>query len=103
MDSAFAKPEFFPKLKKKTNLAHCVHDYQMSPQAEDKEIYQKAISENRFVLTINYRHFRKLVKKDKPGIFSIESELSNKEIDEKVTKFLSGKDPDSFTGVAQKI
>lgn len=103
MDSAFAKPKFFPKLKKKTNLAHTVHDYNLSPQAEDKEIYQKAVTEDRFVLTINYRHFRKLVQAGKPGVIAIESELSNKDIDEKVTKFLSGKDPKDFLGKAIKI
>jgi len=103
IDSAFAKPEFFPKLKLKTNLAHCVHDLGLSPQTEDIEIYKNAITSNRFVLTINYRHFRKLVKPGKPGVFAIESELSNKEIDETVTKFLSGKDPKDFIGKSVKI
>ena len=103
LDSAFAKPEYFPKLNKKANLAHAVHDCGLSPQAEDKEIYQKAIEANRFVLTINFKDFRNLVKKGKPGIFGIESQLSNNDIDKIVCTFLSGKNPENFRGKAIKI
>lgn len=103
LDSAFAKPESFPKLKKKVNLAHCVHDLGLPPQAEDHEIYQKAVENNRFVLTINFRHFRKLLKKGKPGVFGIESQLTNEQIDELVSNFLSSKDPDNYLGKATKI
>ena len=103
LDSAFAKPRFFPILSKKYNLAHVVHTYGMSPQASDQEIYQKAVSENRFVLTINFKDFKKLVKVSKPGIFGIESQLTNETIDKLVSKFLSGKDPQDFVGMAVRI
>lgn len=78
-------------------------DYHLSPQAEDEEIYRKAIDRNRIVLTINFNDFKKLVKKDKPGIIGIESQLSNEKIDLKVTKFISGKKPEDFIGKAVKI
>lgn len=103
LDSAFAKPYSFPKLKKKANLAHAVHDLGLSIQAEDKEIYQKATEEDRFVLTINFKDFKKLVKEGKSGILGIESQLSNQEIDKKVTAFISGKDPKDYSGKATKI
>ncbi|MBI3290080.1 DUF5615 family PIN-like protein [Candidatus Microgenomates bacterium] len=103
LDSAFAKTEFFPKLRKKANLAHIVHDLGLHPQSEDQEIYQKAIAENRFVLTINFKDFKKLVKNGKPGVFGIESQLSNEDIDKEVSSFLSGKNPDDFIGKATKI
>lgn len=103
LDSAFAKPGEFPKLSKKANLTHTVHTYNLSPQAEDEEIYQKAVQENRFVLTINLKDFKKLVKQNKPGIICIESQLSNQEIDVLVTKFLSNKNPDDFIGKVVKI
>jgi predicted nuclease of predicted toxin-antitoxin system len=102
LDSAFAKPQFFPRLSKKANLAHAVHDCGLSPQAEDREIYQKAIETDRFVLTINFNDFRKLVKKGKPGIIAIPSELSNQEIDLLLCNFLSMKNPDDYTGLAVK-
>lgn len=103
LDSAFAKCEAFPRLQKKANIAHVVHEYKLTPQAEDEEIYQKAVSENRFVLTINFKDFRRLVKPGKPGIIGIESQLSNNDIDKLVTNFLSDKNPEDFKGKATKI
>jgi len=103
LDVAFAKSEAFSRLKKKANLAHAVHDLGLSYRAEDKDVYEIAIKSNRFVLTINFKHFKKLVRNGKPGIIGIESQLSNDEIDRKVTRFLSGKDPDDFLGKAIKI
>lgn len=103
LDSAFAKPDAFPKLKKKSNLAHVVHNLGLSLQAEDEEVYQKAIEENRFVLTINYKDFRRLVKSNRPGILATESELTNEEIDEKMSEFISGKDPMGYYGKAIKV
>lgn len=103
LDSAFAKPGSFPKLKKKANLAHTVLDYGMSAQVEDEEIYQKAVRENRIVLTINFKDFRKLVKKGQPGVIGIESQLTNKEIDQIVSDFISDKNPEDFRGKAVKI
>ena len=103
LDSAFATSSTFPKLSKKSNLAHVVFDYHRSYQAEDKDIYELAIRENRFVITINFKDFRKLVKKDKPGIIGIESQLTNEEIDKKITLFIHDKDPKDYTGKAIKI
>ena len=103
LDSAFAKPESFPKLRKKTNLAHTVHDFGLSPQSSDEEIYQHAVQTNRLVLTINYKDFKKLVHSGKPGIIAIESQLTNEQIDNLVTKFVSGKNPADFLGRAIKI
>ena len=103
LDSAFAKSNSFPRLKKKTNLAHSVHDCELSIQAEDEEIYQKAYDENRFVLTINFKDFRKLVKRNGPGIIGIESQLTNKAIDKLVSDFLADKNPEKYKGKAIKI
>lgn len=103
LDSAFARCEAFPRLKKKANIAHAVHECKLSPQAEDQEIYQKAVSEDRFVLTINFKDFRRLVKPGKPGIIGIESQLSNDDIDKLVTNFLSDKNPEDFKGKATKV
>jgi len=103
LDSAFAKPDLFPKIKKRANVVHVVHNLGLPFQAEDEEIYQKATKENRFILTINFDDFKKLVKKGGPGIIGIESQLSNEQIDTKVYKFLANKDPKDFIGKATKI
>ena len=80
-----------------------MHDCGLPLQAEDEEIYQKATDENRIVLTINFKDFKKLVKKNGPGIIGIESQLSNQSIDKLVSDFLSDKDPDDYRGKAIKI
>lgn len=103
LDSAFAKPEAFLNLKKKAKLIHPVHDLGLSPQTEDKDLYERAINGGMFILTINFKDFKKLVKKGKPGVIGIDSQLSNTEIDKKVSKFLSDKDPDDYLGKATKI
>lgn len=103
LDSAFAKPDQFPKLFNKAKLVHVVHDLGLSRQAEDEDIYQKAIETNCFVLTINFKHFKKFVINGKPGVIGINSQLSNNEIDLIVAKFISGKNPDDFWGKATKI
>lgn len=104
LDSAFAKPSQFPKLKKKANIAHCVHDCGLSTQAEDREIYQMALKEERFVLTINFKDFKPLIQQGKSGgVIGIDSQFSNQEIDTLVSTFLSGKDPDDYKGKAVKI
>ncbi len=103
LDSAFAKPDQFSKLSKKAKLLHVVHDLGLSKQAADIDIYQKAIQENCFVLTINLKHFKKFVVSGKPGVIGIDSQLSNDEIDSVVVKFISEKNPDDYLGKATKI
>lgn len=103
LDAAFARSSKFTRLCKKANLAHAVHDLGLSPQAEDGEIYQKAVENDRFVLTVNISDFKRLVKAGKPGIFGIESQLTNDQIDYLVTNFLKGKNPDEYLGKAVKI
>lgn len=103
LDSAFAKTDAFPRLRKKANIAHAVHTLGLPYQAEDEEIYQKAIKQNRFVVTINFDDFRKLVQKDKAGVIGIPAHLSNERIDEILTNFLSDKNPDDYIGKAIRI
>ncbi|MDO8639126.1 MAG: DUF5615 family PIN-like protein [Candidatus Daviesbacteria bacterium] len=103
LDSAFARSSAFPNLQKKVNLIHVVWDLKLSPQVEDEEIYQKATNEKRIVLTINFKDFKKLAKEGKAGVFGVESQLSNEDIDKKVCKFISGKNPQDFIGKATKV
>lgn len=103
VDSAFAKLSFFPKIRKKAKLYHCVYDFGLSRQAEDQDIYQKAFENNCCVLTINFKDFKKLVRANGPGILGIESQLTTARVDSVVSEFISGKDPDAFIGKAIKI
>jgi hypothetical protein len=44
-----------------------------------------------------------LVRKGKPGIIAIPSELSNREIDTLLSHFFSMKNPDDYMGSAIKV
>lgn len=102
LDSAFAKPLMFPHLKKKSNLAHTVHTYNLSPRSSDQDIYNLGNKEKRLIVTID-NDFKQLVKKNKSGAIIIEAELSNKEIDELLTEFISGKNPENYKGKITKL
>lgn len=84
-------------------MKNAYFDFGLPKQCEDSEIYQRAIADNRFVLTINFDDFNKLIKKGKPGIIGIPSQLTNEEIDRKVSAFIAMKNPDDFLGKATKI
>lgn len=103
VDSAFAQLSFFPKLSKKAKLFHCVYDFSLSRQAEDKDIYQRANENNCFVLTVNFKDFKKLVKPHGPGVLGVESQLTTAQMDEKVSQFITRKDPENYIGKAIKI
>ena len=103
LDVAFSDPYNFPKTYLRTNLKHSIIDFKLSPQASDEEIYQIACQDGRFVVTINFRHFKNIVKPKCPGIIAIPSELTNKQIDEILVKFVSGKNPLHYYGKPIKL
>lgn len=93
----------FPHLSKKANIKNAYFDLGLPKQCEDEEIYQKAIEDNRIVVTINFKDFNNLVKKGKPGIIGIPSQLNNADIDAILTKFVSFNEVDECMGKAIKI
>lgn len=54
-------------------------------------------------MTINFKDFKKLVKRGKPRIIGIESQLTNEEIDELVSNFVSTSNPQDYLGKAIKL
>ncbi len=103
LDTAFAPTKDFPHLIKKANLKNAYFDLGLPKQCEDQEIYQKAIKDNRFVVTINFDDFKKLIKRDKPGIIGIRSQLTNADIDAVLSKFVSINNVEDCIGKAIKI
>jgi len=103
LDSAFAKPATFKKLSKKAVVKHIRHDFNLSPQTEDESIYNFAVKKGMFVVTINFKHFKKLVRKNCPGVLVLDSGLSNEQIDLTLSNFISSKNPEDYYGKATKI
>ena len=102
LDTAFAHPSIFKKLKNKANLKHVRHDYNLSRQAEDESIYVIASKENRIIVTQD-DGFRKQVNKKGAGILIIPPYLTNEQIDGVLCDFIFGKNPDDFLGKATRI
>lgn len=102
LDTAFAHPSIFKKIKAKASIKHVRHDYSLSRQTEDKDIYVIATKENRIIITQD-DGFRKQIRKKGTGVFIIPSYLTNDEIDSVIVAYISGKNPDDFLGKATKI
>lgn len=102
LDEAFPKAQNFPRLVKKANVEHILN-LGFSRQIEDQDIYNTAVQQERFVVTINFKDFKKLVKKGKPGIIALPSALSNKDVDLVLTDFVSKNNPLNYYGKAIKI
>ncbi|MBI4096396.1 MAG: DUF5615 family PIN-like protein [Candidatus Levybacteria bacterium] len=102
LDSAFAKPQIFKKLCKKASVKHIRHDFNLAPSTADEEIYRLASQKNMFVVTLDLG-FKKLVRQSAAGVLILNSGLSNEQIDNTLSDFISGKNPDDFLGKAIKI
>lgn len=87
---------------KKANVEHILN-LGFSRQIEDKDIYNCALKEDRFIVTMNFKDFKKLVRKERPGIIGIPSSLSNNDIDLVLTDFVSKHNPLECLGRAMKI
>lgn len=102
LDSAFAKPEVFKKLRKKASIKHIRHDFNLAPETEDEQIYKLATQKELFIVTLDLG-FKKLVRINSAGIFMLSSGLSNEQIDTALSNFISGKNPKDYFGKAVKI
>lgn len=102
-DEAFAKPSTFKKLSKRANVKHIIFDLSYTRQIEDEDIYREAVKSNRFVVTINYKHFKNFVLPKRPGIIAIPGELSNEDIDLLLSDFVTSHSPDDHYGRATKL
>lgn len=102
LDSAFATPAQFPKLSKKAHIMHVVYTLNLSRQAEDKFIYQKATQENCCVVTID-EDFKRLVKSRQAEAIIVPPDLSVEQMEAVLIKFISGRNPEDLVGKFKKI
>lgn len=84
-------------------VKHVRIDFNLPRQAEDAEIYNLAIKNNMFVVTMNLKHFKNLVRKNCPGALILDSGLSNEQIDIALLKFISRKNPVDFYGKTVRV
>lgn len=91
-----------PILSKKSHLEHVVYTFDLSRQTEDKYIYQKATQENCCVVTID-NDFKNLVKPKSAGVIMIPPDLSVRQIEKIILKFISINTPESIVGKVIKL
>ncbi|MBU4017137.1 hypothetical protein KKF69_06735, partial [Patescibacteria group bacterium] len=65
-------------------------------------IYQLATQEKRIIITQD-NDFKNWIKPNKAGVFIIPSYLSNQEIDDLLSNFISQKNPENFIGKIIKL
>lgn len=87
LDEGLAGKTNFPKLNNIFDVKH-IRDDLKKPGISDTKIYAIAKSEDRIIATLNVKHFKPLVKKDGPSVIGISPNLSNKQIDTKLTALL---------------
>lgn len=102
LDTAFAKPSTFKKLCKKSVVKHVRLDFDLPRQAEDEEIYNLAVKNKMFVVTLD-NDFKKFVRQKCPGVLIMNSGLTNEQIDIKLTNFISSKNPLNYYGKTTKV
>src|SRR3712207_978664 len=103
LDENMSFRRLFPKLNRKNDVKHVTEDLQKSGIA-DSEVYELAVSLNRLIITFNYKHFLRFVKKSpQAGIIGISGNLSESQMDTKLVAFLKKQSPQSLYGAFHYI
>lgn len=87
LDEGLSGKTSFPKLNNIFDVRHIRDDFKKAG-ISDAKIYAIAKREDRIIATLNVKHFKPLVKKDGPSVIGISPNLSNKQIDTKLTALL---------------
>lgn len=87
LDEGLFLPKFYPKLNNFHNLKHIAHDLRRSG-IKDELLYELATRENRILIVFNTKDFKTLIKKNKPSVIALSTNLSNKAADSKIFKAL---------------
>lgn len=97
LDEGFPLKNFFPRLNSRFNVKHIVTDFRQSG-IEDNRVYNLAVKEKRLVVTFNDKHFKEFAPKNKnSGIIGVSTNLSNDQIDKKLTaRLITSKSKDLY-------
>jgi len=81
----------FSILNSRHNVKHLVHDLKKSG-ITDLEVYIFAMKTKRLIVTFNKKHFEKIAGKSKDtGVIAVSTNVSDEQIDKKITSLLSRK------------
>jgi len=93
----------FPILNSRHNVKHLVHELKKSG-ITDQEVYNLAKKESRLIITFNKKDFETMAEKSsETGIIAISTNVSDDQIDKKITSLLSRKKKNELFGKFQHI
>ncbi len=79
----------FPILNSRHDVKHLVHDLKKSG-ITDLEVYILAKKTKRLIITFNKKHYEEIADKNKDtGIIAVSTNVSDEQIDKKITSLLS--------------
>lgn len=88
LDEQFPLRHFFSRTNAKFNLKHLVEDFHKSGLS-DQEVYRFAVKQERLIVTLNIKHFQRLINKgDQTGIIGVTGNLKFDQIDKKLSSLL---------------
>ncbi len=91
LDENISPRDRFSILNNRHSIRHLVHDLDKSG-ISDEDVYALAKKEKRLILTFNRKHFETMAPNSKDtGIIAISTNVSDEQIDKKVTALLSRK------------
>jgi len=89
LDENFFTRNYFPILNSRHDVKHIVSDLKMSGISDD-EVYQVGVKQKRLIVTFNRKDFEPMaVKSKETGIVAVSTNLSDEQIDKKMTSLLS--------------
>jgi len=103
LDEGLPLPHYFPQLNNRFDVRHVSLDYKLAG-ADDTQVYQLAVKEQRLIVTFNTKHFRGLAgASQETGIIALSHGLSPAQRDSKLTAFLRRKTPGELFGLLHVI
>lgn len=98
LDENLPKRQYFPLTNSHFDLKHIAADYKESGLT-DLKVYERAVEEERIVVTNNIKDFKELANLNKKaGVIGITPNLSTGDIDKKLTALLRKTTPKELYG-----
>ncbi|MBI2611917.1 DUF5615 family PIN-like protein [Candidatus Gottesmanbacteria bacterium] len=98
LDENISPRDTFPIINNRHNIRHLVHDLNKTG-ISDEEVYALAKESKRLIVTFNKKHFEELAPNSKDtGIIAISTNVSDEQIDKKLTALLSRKTKSELFG-----
>ena len=98
LDENISPRSRFPILNSRHDVKHLVHDLNKSG-ITDLEVYILAKKTKRLIVTFNKKHFERIAGKNKDtGVIAVSTNVSDEQIDKKITSLLSHKKKNELYG-----